>query len=172
VKGEKEIGKVDAFGELCRRHGIKATHQRTEIYRELVRTNKHPDAETICGRVRRRIPEISLDTVYRALRLFEEMGIISRVGHCDDKTRFDANTDPHHHFICTRCRVIKDFCAENLNTLPIPPEVGKMGKIGCVRVVVLGICKDCQAKRAAAERIHPSSCFRVSPRRGNLGERS
>jgi len=140
--------RMAAFGELCRRHGIKATHQRTEIYRELARTEEHPDAESIYMRVRKRIPEVSLDTVYRALRLFEDKGIISRVGHRDDKARFDANTDRHHHFICTKCRLVKDFYADGLNALPIPRDVGEMGAIGSVRVEVLGICRACQSKAA------------------------
>jgi Fur family peroxide stress response transcriptional regulator len=98
----KEVEKrVNVFFEVCRRYGVKATHQRAEIYRELAGTNEHPDVETIYARVRKRIPAISLDTVYRTLRLLEKKGLISRVGSLGERTRFDANIDRHHHFVCT-----------------------------------------------------------------------
>ena len=72
--------RIEGFTALCRAEGLKVTHQRTEIYRELARTDEHPDALAIYRRVRRRIPSISFDTVYRALRLLENKGVIRRVG--------------------------------------------------------------------------------------------
>ncbi len=84
--------RLDRFAKSCKSLGIKATHQRIEIYRELARTSEHPDVETLFQRIRRRIPSISLDTVYRNLRLFEEKGLIKRVGIRGEKTRFDANS--------------------------------------------------------------------------------
>ena len=66
------------FVEHCRDAGIKATHQRQEIYVELAHTEEHPDAETVFRRVRLRIPTISFDTVYRNLRTLEEHGVIQK----------------------------------------------------------------------------------------------
>jgi len=62
--------------------------------------------------VRRRITAISLDTVYRTLRLFEGKRLLSRVSCSGDRARFDANTDRHHHFICTKCGGVRDFYSE------------------------------------------------------------
>ena len=109
IETKKLERRMRGFSEVCRSFGVKATHQRTEIYRELAQTKEHPDAETIYARVRKRIPAMSLDTVYRTLRLLEEKKIISRVGSLGERTRFDANTDRHHHFICKRCGYIGDF---------------------------------------------------------------
>jgi Fur family peroxide stress response transcriptional regulator len=139
--------RVKVFSEVCRRYGIKATHQRTEIYRELARTKEHPDAETIYARVRRRIPAISLDTVYRTLRLLEKKGIISRMGYLGERTRFDANTDRHHHFVCTECGFVGDFYNEELNDFRTPIDVRAMGTVNSVHVELRGICKKCQRKR-------------------------
>ena len=139
--------RMRGFSEVCRSSGVKATHQRTEIYRELARTKEHPDAETIYARVRKRIPAISLDTVYRTLRLLEEKRIISRVGSLGERTRFDANTDRHHHFICKQCGYIGDFYNEELNDVPIPNDVEAMGTVISVHVELRGICKTCQGKR-------------------------
>jgi Fur family peroxide stress response transcriptional regulator len=139
----KEVEKqTKMFPNVCRRYGVKATHQRTEIYRELARTNEHPDAETIYTRVRKRIPAISLDTVYRTLRR-----LISRLGSFNEKTRFDANTDRHHHFVCTKCGFIGDFHKDEWNHFKTPSDVMAMGTVNSIHVELRGLCKACQQKR-------------------------
>jgi len=144
----EEIEKrTNQFFRVCRRSGVKATHQRSEIYRELARTGEHPDAETIYARVRKRIPAISLDTVYRTLRMLEQKGIISRVGSLGERTRFDANTDSHHHFICTKCGFIGDFYNGEWNDFRAPNDVMAMGIVNSIHVELRGLCKSCQRKR-------------------------
>ncbi|MBN1268673.1 MAG: transcriptional repressor [Kiritimatiellae bacterium] len=133
-----------SFASLCRRAGIRATHQRMEIFRELAGTEEHPDVETIYRSVRRRIPEISLDTVYRTLRLLEEKGIISKVSHPGDRARFDANPDRHHHFICTKCGLVHDFYSEELNRFRPPGGMAAVGKVESVHVELRGICRACR----------------------------
>ena len=144
----KEVQKrVNEFSEACRRYGVKATHQRREIYREIARTDEHPDAEMIYTRVRKRIPEISLDTVYRTLHLLEKKGVIARVGFLGDKTRFDANTDRHHHFVCTECGFMADFYHEEWNDFRRRGDVHAMGTVNSIYVELRGLCRACQAKR-------------------------
>ena len=144
----KEVEKrVNGFSEFCRRYGIKATHQRTIIYREIAGTNGHPDAETIYDRVRQRIPAISLDTVYRTLRLLEKKGLISRVGSHGEKTRFDANTERHHHFVCAGCGYMEDIYNEEWNNIRAPSDVGAMGTVNSIHVELRGLCKACERKR-------------------------
>ena len=63
------------FEQVCRGAGVKLTHQRMEVFREVALSGDHPDAETIYRRVRARIPTVSLDTVYRALWLLAELGL-------------------------------------------------------------------------------------------------
>ena len=135
---------VESFLASCRRHGIRVTHQRTEILRELASTEEHPDAETLYRRVRRRIPAMSLDTVYRTLRMLEYKGVISRVGSVRDKARFDANTDRHHHFVCCECGMIGDFYSDVLDRFPVPREVAEMGSVDGVYVELRGRCRKCQ----------------------------
>ena len=134
------------FIEQFRAVGLKATYQRTEIMRELVVSGGHPDAETIYRRVRERIPTISLDTVYRTVRLLEEKGLISRVGLLRDRARFEANTERHHHFVCTECGAVHDFYSEALDGLELP-EVSDVGDADCVYVEVLGRCRRCRGER-------------------------
>ncbi|MEZ4600088.1 MAG: transcriptional repressor [Syntrophotaleaceae bacterium] len=135
-----------AFPEFCHQKGIKATHQRTEIYRELLATEEHPNAETLYERVRERIPSISLDTVYRTLRLFVKEGIISRVSAAGESMRFDANIDRHHHFICTECGLVRDFYSTSFDQLLAPEEISSLGAINSVHVEIRGICSACRKK--------------------------
>ncbi len=146
---EEQVEKrVAAFLDICRRQGVKATHQRTEILRELAGSDEHPDAETILVRVRRRIPAISVDTVYRTLRLLEDKGVIARVGSMRERARFDANTDRHHHFVCTKCGMIGDFYSDAMDRLSAPREVAEMGVVEGVYVELRGVCRNCQPKAA------------------------
>ena len=137
---------IDVFMGFCRELCIKPTHQRTEIYRELMATEDHPNAETIYGNVKKRIPAISLDTVYRTLRLFEQKGIISRVSAAGESMRFDGNTKRHHHFICVECGKVRDFYSDDFNNLATPVDVAKIGKVGSVHVEIRGVCNTCQDK--------------------------
>ena len=147
IEAKEVERRTKAFSEACRHYGVKATHQRTEIYRELARTNEHPDAETIYARVRRRIPAISLDTVYRTLRLLEKKKMISRVGPLGERTRFDANTARHHHFVCTECGFMGDVYGEEWNDIQPPNDVMAMGSVNSVHLEFRGLCKACQKKQ-------------------------
>lgn len=143
--------RVADFLEICRRQGVKATHQRTEILRELAGSEEHPDAETILTRVRQRVPTISVDTIYRTLRLLEDSGVIARVGSMRDRARFDANTDRHHHFVCTECEMIGEFYSDAMDQFPVPQEVSEMGSVEGVYVELRGICRKCKQKAMKTE---------------------
>ncbi len=145
---EKRIGE---FLAICRNQGVNATHQRTEILRELACSETHPDAETILTNVRKRIPEISVDTIYRTLKLFEQKGVIARVSSVQDRARFDANTARHLHFVCTECGMIGDVKSDVMDRLHVPREVHEMGSVDGVFVEVRGRCKKCQLKAGITE---------------------
>ena len=136
--------RVADFAAVCRRQGIKATRQRLEILRELAATGEHPDAETIFRRVRKRIPAVSLDTVYRTLRMLEEKGVIARVPSMKDRARFDANLDRHHHFVCAVCGRIDDFYSAALDGFVPPRAVAALGAVESVHVELRGRCRKCR----------------------------
>jgi len=138
--------RMAAFTEVCRKAGIKVTLQRTEVYRELAATEEHPDAETVYRRVQKRIPTISLDTVYRTLSLLENLKLISRVLVTSERTRFDANVSPHHHFICSECGLVRDFSSTECDQVKIPPEVAAWGTVTSLHVEVRAICSDCRGR--------------------------
>ena len=77
--------------------------------RPIVATPGHHSPETIYAAVRRRIPSISLATVYNNLRLFVEYGLLREVSPHTSTLRVDGNLEPHHHLVCTRCKSVQDI---------------------------------------------------------------
>ena len=136
--------RMASFREASRVRGIKATHQRIEIYREVVSSDAHPDVNTIYRRVRKRIPTIALDTVYRNLKFLADHGLVTIMGLSHEHLRVDANLEPHHHFVCVKCGIIRDFNSAALNKVSIPQEAKHFGRPTAVRVEVKGICSQCQ----------------------------
>ncbi|MFC1706768.1 Fur family transcriptional regulator [Planctomycetota bacterium] len=138
--------RVAAFEEACRQTKLKLTSQRLEIFRELASTGKHPDAKTIFERVRRRLPTLARDTVYRTLATLEDRGLVKRLSVSMGRARFDGNPDDHHHFICTACGLVRDFYSDELDQLTPPRNVRSWGEIQGVQVQLSGICSRCRAK--------------------------
>ena len=126
--------------------GLRLTHQRLEILRELSADTGHPSAEDIYTRVVKRIPTISLDTVYRTIATFEESGVVSRVQVLDDRGRFDSNMSVHHHMVCTRCKKIEDFYWPAFDNMDVPGDLGSWGEVASKHVELRGLCKDCRRK--------------------------
>ena len=131
------------FESVAKEAGIKLTHQRLEIFREIASSEEHPDAETVYNAVRHRMPTVSLDTVYRTLWLLNDLGIISTLGARREAIRFDANTNHHHHFVCTRCGMTRDFECAELDEIRIPDAAKKFGHVEAAHVDIRGICKRC-----------------------------
>ncbi len=131
------------FTETCQAHGLKVTHQRMEVFRELAGADDHPDAETIYQNVSRRVPAISRDTVYRTLATLEEQGLVRKAEILASKGRYDANMDRHHHFVCTECGLVRDFYSETLDDLPLPKSVKTLGRVESAHVQLRGICSTC-----------------------------
>lgn len=143
--------RMAAFLQLCREKGVRITPQRMEIFRELAGTEEHPSAETIYRRVRKRMPTVSLDTIYRTLWLLEKSKLISRVHILTETARFDANMRPHHHFICSRCGVLKDFYSSDPDCFQIPEEVQSWGEVKSRHLELRGICRKCGTEQQEQE---------------------
>ena len=131
------------FRTLCARAGLRVTTQRWEIFRRLRGATDHPDAETICRKVRESLPGISLDTVYRTLDTFEKVGIASRVSTLCDRARFDGNAEPHPHAVCLRCGAVRDVSLPE-GTLPSAvPGFPDFAHIHSMHIEYRGICAAC-----------------------------
>ena len=131
--------KVEAYlREKAKEKGMKLTPQRIAVYTELATRNDHPSAEEIYEALKEKIKGISLPTVYRNLLALETAGLVMRVPTPDGKTRFDAKTHPHAHFVCLSCGKVFDVeCEFTLKNLPKDLDVWS------VNLVCDGKCKEC-----------------------------
>lgn len=134
------------FETVCREEGIKLTPQRIEIFREIAQAVDHPDADQIFQRVRSKMPTVSLDTVYRTLWLLNDLGLVETLGSSRERTRFDANLSSHHHFVCAKCGLTRDFYSDMLDNITLPDAVDTLGKVTATLVEVRGICRECMAR--------------------------
>lgn len=138
-------GRVRSFMERMHADGVKLTPQRLEIFREIVKSGEHPDAERIYRSVHKRIPTLSRDTVYRNLWALFDLGLITTVGPPRKSVRFDGDMSAHHHFICTGCGLISDFRDERLDNLAVGSAERVLAVVERTQVEVRGVCKKCQS---------------------------
>lgn len=131
---------------------MKLTHQRLEIFREVASTEEHPDVDTIFRKVRKKMPTISLDTVYRTLWMLNDLGLVNTVRSTGNRIRFDANINPHHHFMCTKCGITHDFNWESFTSLEIPDDVKQMGDVKTTHVEFRGLCSRCSRNNKKNEK--------------------
>jgi len=135
--------RLEQFKAAARSGGVKLTHQRLEIFRAVASSLDHPSAEAVHRAVQVTTPTVSLDTVYRTLWLLTDLGLLTTLGPRQDSVRFDANLESHHHYVCTRCGLVRDFENDDLNALKIPDTVNHFGQVVSTHVEVRGICDRC-----------------------------
>ncbi|MFC1489415.1 Fur family transcriptional regulator [Thermodesulfobacteriota bacterium] len=128
---------------MCRNSGMKLTHQRMQIFREVAQTGGHPDAEKVFQGVRERMPTMSLDTVYRTLWMLKDLGLITTLGPPRERNRFDANLSHHHHFVCVRCGLTRDFYSDAFDELKLPNSVKAFGRVETTQIELKGVCLKC-----------------------------
>jgi len=91
---------TDSISDRCTAKGLRMTDQRRTIAEVLERATDHPDVEDLYARASARDPNISIATVYRTVKLFEEAGILERVDFGDGRARYeDAEREHHDHLI-------------------------------------------------------------------------
>ncbi|MEO9871891.1 Fur family transcriptional regulator [Ekhidna sp.] len=97
--------------------GLKATHPRMVILREVMTSEDHPSAENIYEEIRNDNPSISLGSIYRVLDVLVDSGLLQRVSVKSGSKRYDANLNPHGHIYCLKTNKIQDFYDEELYSL-------------------------------------------------------
>ena len=122
------VGTMDAHIErLCEEKGLKMTEQRRVIARVLSWAEDHPNVDEVFARASKIDPRISLATVYRTVRLFEESGILTRLDFGDGKARYeDSSVDHHDHLIDVESGAIIEFQNDEIERLQ-REVAGKLG---------------------------------------------
>ncbi len=104
--------------QLCADKGLRITEQRKTIAKVLSDSEDHPDVETLHSRAAALDPNISIATVYRTVRLFEEAGILERHEFGDGRSRYEAASETHHdHLIDVETGNVIEFVDEELEEL-------------------------------------------------------
>ena len=122
----------------------KQFRKRNAILSYLRSTDIHPSAEMVYSHLKQEYPDISLGTVYRNLAMFKDKGEIISVGTVNGVERFDGNTMPHVHFVCTGCEAVSD-----LPQIAVPEELNQKvtaqtgGKIDTCQLTFMGRCNQC-----------------------------
>ena len=109
---------MDRIEKLCVEKGMRMTDQRRVVARVLSNAKDHPDVEELYRRAHAVDPHISIATVYRTVRLFEEAGIIERHDFRDGRSRYEEAPDQHHdHLIDMRTGKVIEFVDEEIEAL-------------------------------------------------------
>lgn len=103
---------------LCAERGLRITEQRRVIARVLSEADDHPDVESLHARAVAADPRISIATVYRTVRLFEEAGILDKHDFGDGRARYEAAPEAHHdHLIDVETGRVIEFVDPELEAL-------------------------------------------------------
>ncbi len=109
---------MDRIEKLCADRGMRMTDQRRVVARALSQSQDHPDVEELHRRAVALDPHISIATVYRTVRLFEEAGVVERHDFGDGRSRYEELTDDHHdHLIDTKTNRVIEFFDEEIEQL-------------------------------------------------------
>jgi Fur family peroxide stress response transcriptional regulator len=137
------------FTEACRERGVPVTHQRLAVFRALLESASHPDAEALHTNLRGVYPTLSLGTVYKTLEMLQSLGLARAVSSPEPLRRFDANQHPHHHLWCTRCRRLADIELDGLADITLPPALGF--QVTDLTIQFNGVCATCRAQDAGID---------------------
>jgi Fe2+ or Zn2+ uptake regulation protein len=136
--------------EIFRARGLKVTPQRQAIFRALHTSSVHPTADTVFDTVRAEMPTISLRTVYQTLNDLAAMGELHAVDLGTGSSRFDPNTDPHHHLVCVACGRVDDLDVD-FPGVAIPVENDFGFEVSTTEIVFRGRCRNCAAAHGSEQ---------------------
>ncbi|MCI5210463.1 MAG: Fur family transcriptional regulator [Candidatus Electrothrix sp. ATG2] len=125
---------------------LRMTHQRELILEELGNCHNHPTADALYERIKKKLPRISLATVYRNLEILSEAGMIRKLEISGRQKRFDKEVEQHDHVFCVQCRRVDDLKFDQSRLLSLDEEHSQGYKISGCRVEFFGICPKCQVK--------------------------
>ena len=122
---------------------MRKSKQRDAILRILMSTKSHPTAEWLYEEVKKEIPNISLGTIYRNLRLMKEQGGILEIEQTGSYRRFDGNAANHYHFRCEECGRVFDIAEPVVSGIDRRVEKNTGFMVSHHRLEFRGLCRDC-----------------------------
>jgi Fur family ferric uptake transcriptional regulator len=129
---------------------MRLTNQRKVILEELRAVTSHPTADEVYGMVRKRMPRISLGTVYRNLEVLSALGLVRKLENAAGQKRFDGDVSPHHHVRCEICGKVGDIF-DTLDIVGIDQGLRTDFQITGHTLEFTGVCPDCQNARETTQ---------------------
>jgi Fe2+ or Zn2+ uptake regulation protein len=130
------------LSDALRERGQRVTLPRLMVHRFVRRAPQHVTADD----VRREIPSLSFGTIYSTLELFEELGLLQRVGTLEGAAIYDSRTQPHHHAICRRCGRVVDIDAGRASERVQQAATDAGFQVERAEVQVVGLCAACAGR--------------------------
>lgn len=124
---------------------LRHSRQRDMIYDYLISTKEHPSADMVYAHLKPDNPNLSLGTVYRNLKLLEEMGRVKKVTTVQNVERYDACCSDHAHFVCEKCGKVKDLTVLNAQAGKDSCNVPEEDEVLWMNVIFGGVCSACKA---------------------------
>jgi Fe2+ or Zn2+ uptake regulation protein len=132
--------------QVLRARGQRVTPQRLMIHRTVQQMGRHVSAEEVLEAVSRRLPGVSLPTVYSTLELLGELGLVRRVGPAGGRVLFDPRMEDHQHAVCSVCGRVEDIDA----AVDAGPAVVAARAAGwsepAAGLIVTGVCDRCSGR--------------------------
>lgn len=126
---------------------LKYSRQRESIKEFLMSRSDHPTADMVYENMKLIYPNISLGTVYRNLSLLADIGEIQKLSSFGGADRFDGRTEPHCHFMCTKCNKVTDLHNDSISHFLEQVGDDFDGEITGCSVRFFGICNDCMKQK-------------------------
>ncbi|HEX4215378.1 MAG TPA: Fur family transcriptional regulator [Candidatus Dormibacteraeota bacterium] len=138
-----------AFIRSLRSRRLKATPQRVVVYRILQERDGHMTADEVMAAAARDLPNVSLPTIYAALQVLEELGLVRRVASLGGTALYDSRAAAHHHALCRVCGKVWDL------DVAVDDGPARLAATAAglqpeqAQVTVQGICAECAERRPA-----------------------
>ena len=131
--------------EQMKAKGLRITPQRFAVYANLLSRQDHPTVDDILTEINRELPIASKASVYSALTVLREVGLVREVLLDEGVTRYDAKVKAHHHFVCDGCGQIEDVDWQvfgDLQVTQLPPGY----QVSAYEITIRGCCDRCSSK--------------------------
>ena len=137
---------LEGLPDFCRKRGMRCTALRYAVFSAIRESVSHPSVDQVWKAVKKTIPTITRDSVYRILNEFSAVGLVSRVDALS-AARYDTWVGPHAHFICEVCGAVTDYPMPEGISIP----AGMPADQRHLELRVTGVCSRC-AKQAKTEK--------------------
>mgnify|MGYP003564328597 CR=1 FL=1 len=135
---------ADKIVQTLKAKRLRVTPQRFAVYANLLGRYDHPTAEDILQDLNQNAPTSSQATVYSSLQALRDVGLIREVLLEEGVCRYDANVEPHHHFLCQSCGTINDIPWQQIGGIDLS-NLNSAWRIDGYEVTVRGVCEACDA---------------------------